>query len=228
LDVKVDNTDVVQDQAAASDTPSVETPTPSAEETQAPATFTAEQVATMMNERHSTLDKQVAERQKWLNLASMKIGELTEDKNKLQSSQVSDAALSAVDGGVDIARLRAELKEKELALKAQTDSQNWEWLGRQEVIEAAEKTAKDHAMLTIAAEFKVPLKSLQELTGDSIEQVRANAKVLAQLQPPAEQLPVDSGLNAGGATSNWEEIKALYAAGKLSHEEFAKHRDQPH
>ena len=226
-DVKDENTDAKQEQVTASATPSVDAQTPSVEGTQ-PAMYTEEQVNQKVNEKHSALDKQIAEQRKWLNLAQLNTDELAATKAKLaELEKIPDSALTSAEG-VDFAKERAKLHEKEVALQAKLDAANWDWLARQEVIEASEKATKEQKLAEIATEFKVPLDKLKDLPSDSIEQVRQNARVIASLQLPAEQIPVDSGINTVGAGANWEETKALYAAGKLSHESYIKARaNQP-
>lgn len=223
MDVTTENTDAKQDQATASDTPSVDVGIPSVEGTQ-PAMYTEEQVQKLVNEKHGALDKQIAEQRKWLNLAQLGSDELAATKAKLaELDKVPDSALTTAEG-VDFAKERAKLHEKEVALQAKLDAANWDWLARQEVIEASENATKEQKLAEIATEFKVPLDKLKQLPTESIEQARQSARVIASLQLPAEQLPVDSGIHTGGVGASWEEVKALYAAGKLSHEAYIKAR----
>lgn len=221
-DVEEKTKDANADQAAASLVPSSTNPTPSVE---GPVTYTEDQVATLVSEKHGKLDKQIAEDKKWLALATKELADSKVAKTKLaELMDTSDDALAKADGGVDVTKERAKLREMSATLTAQKESQDLEWLGRLELIEKADNMAKLVVISEAAKEHKIPVGKLMELSTETPEIIKANARVLASMQSPAAKGPVDSGTDTGKVITDRAQARKLYLAGKMTSAEFAKTR----
>lgn len=186
-------------------------------------TYTEAEVEAKIRERHSTLDRQIATQQNYLKIASKFDADLKEAKAKIRElTETPDAALSAVEGGVEITKERARLKELERQLGEEKEALNWIQLGRQAELEVADSVAREASLAAIATEFKVPLESLKALPTDSLEAIKSSARILAELQAPVPGMPVDSGTHTGGIPMTPAQANELFAAGKIPVAEWQK------
>ena len=139
-DVEEKNKDATVEQETASPMPSSTNLTPSVEET---VTYTEDQVVKLVSERHSKLDQKIAEQEKWLQMANTEIAKGKEARTKLaELMDTPDSELAKVEGGVDVAKERAKLREEMRTLTSQKEAHDWEWIGRQELIQKADDMAK--------------------------------------------------------------------------------------
>lgn len=221
-DVEEKEKDAIADQETASPTPSSTNLTPSAEE---PVTYTEDQVVKLVAERHGKLDQKIAEQMKWLGLANDEIAKGKDARTKLaELMDTPDMALTKVEGGVDVAKERAKLREMEKTLLSQKESNDWEWLGRQELLQKADDMARLIVISEAAKEHKIPVEKLLELSTETPEIIKANARVLASMMSPAAKGPVDSGTNTGKGLMTSAQSRAAYIKGDISAEEYAKTR----
>jgi len=221
-DVDEKERDASVDQVTASPEPSVPNLTPSAEE---PVTYTEDQVVKLVAERHGKLDKTIAEQRNWLALANKILSDERGAKAKLDElMSTPDEALAKVEGGVNVVEERAKLRKREQDLKAQKEAIDWEWIGRQELIQKADNMAKLVVLAEAAKEHKIPVEKLMELPCDTPELIKANARVLASLMKPNTNVSVDSGTNTGKGTMTAAQARSAFIRGDISAEEYAKTR----
>ena len=187
------------------------TPTPSTP----PETYTKEQVEKLVSERHSKLDKRIAELEK-VTAKSTKAVELAEKRAadaeaafvKAQKEK-DDADLEAIRDNPD-ALTQYQIKVRHRERDAELTRRERELIQREAEDEEAKQELLEFKQTKLASEIAskfegVDPATLTELTDGSAEKMELLAKKLGTLKVKKEEVPgspefkPDSGLTSGGA-----------------------------
>jgi len=227
----MDAQETKQDALPAGGQPSAEKQEPST-----PKTFTEEQVKKLVNERHSTLDKTIAEQKRLIDRLSGEKDDLSKAQGSLAEeleavkARIEDAELSKVKGDPGLLKLYQNQKDIEKRTKAL--AQKEQALTQKEVTLTAmereiAKVSVGARIAETAVSHKVSVEALeQELEDLGITDPARFNKVAERLAASkgnrtGEGLVTDSGLSVGGGGEPTQEQLE-----KMSMDEYKTYRDK--
>jgi len=128
------------------------------------------------------------------------------------------------DGGVDVVKIRSELREEKRRLEEERRN-----LGLEQLVHFDEKAKSDNVVRflkasEIANKHGITIEALMALNPDSEEQMETHAKTLASMKQPTQTMTVDSALGSGGGDMSWDKVKEAYAHGKISTKDYMEAR----
>ena len=183
-------------------------PSEEGQEPSTPPVYTQEQVERLIRERHSKLDKRIAEQDKV-------IARLNSDKEEREAMQTRVAELEKVieerdlDGirgnpdALKLYQLQRTSKEKEKELLAKGREINRREAQLQADSEVIRQLIRRTTLERIAKETGVDIKTLDELGIEDTEKLEKVAKLLSKNKtkaPETETITPDSGIASGGMT----------------------------
>lgn len=182
-----DATETTQDEA----TPSAESDEPSV------SVYTQEDLDKKVAERHSTLDKQIAEQSRLINLGGLAGQELEKAKalNKEQANQIEELVSNK---DIDVAKLMTEHKARVAEFEAHKRASDWEELGRTEEKQAMDRMSMFLYATKVSKEQNVSFDALIAAEPKTPEDVDRQAKVISMVTP-TPTMKIDSSLGTGAS-----------------------------
>lgn len=157
--------------------------------------------------RHSTLDKEIAVRDKYLGLAAWEKQGYTklESENKALREAEAKRREAAAKGDAeiyDIEEMRRQIEDGKRELEASRERHRWEQLEHHEFLEKANALSAMEALDGVAKEFSLTPEQKDQIfqlgakTPDEMRIYAQNfAKINSQAKPPSPK--PDSGVNTG-------------------------------
>lgn len=216
-----DGNDTQQDEVVERNTASEQ---PLAEGNQLPSVtvYTQEDLDTKIAERHSTLDKQIAEQNRLINLGGLAGRELENAKAKINELEEQNKELVGKQD-IDVAKVMADYKAKKDEFEKHKKASDWEELGRIEEKQDMERMALFLYASKVSKEQNVPFDALVAAEPKTPEDVDRQAKVISMVTPK-QTMTVDSALGSGGGDMSWDKVKDAYAHGKISTKAYMEAR----
>lgn len=178
--------------------------------------------------RHSTLDKEIAVRDKYLGLANWEKQEYAKLQEEIKTLKEAEGKRreSAAKGDVelyDIESMRRQLEEDKRELESSREKHRWEQLEHQELLEKANALSAIERLDAIVGEYKLTTEQREQLyqlgakTPDEMKVYAQNFATINAKEKPSTPKP-DSGVNTGvGKDMNispMEKAKRAYSKSK--------------
>jgi len=185
--------------------------------------YSEAEVEELVKQRHSKLDKRIAELEKQgseLESARQRAKE-AEDRAAQVQKQIEARELEGIKDDPELVKLYQ--RRKELDDKAKTLDARERELSRKELqikteSEAIAKTLRQSTISGIATKYGVEVKVLEELGIDDADRLEKVAKIIGKPKAQPETVKPDSGLSVGGGHPTNEQLD------KMSMADYAKWR----
>ena len=207
-----------QDALQGTGQPSVEKTSPSLE----PKTYTEKEVDKLIRERHSTLDKRIADLNKQLKLKEEEAGEVRSLKTKLAELEEEQERkeLAEAEGNPDLKRQiqdRKAFKQRQSDLEKRERELKAKELEHEEAIKAVTQYNLGKLAGEIVSKYPgIEAADLIELSDGSPEKMEKIAQRLSRKEAPG--LRPDSGISVGSGEPTIEQLD------KMTPEEYAEWR----
>lgn len=155
------------------------------------------------NQKHSKLDKGIADRDKYLRLAQYEIGQHQEKNAKLQGDL--DALIAKGEGGADIVKLRKQIQDEQIVLRKERDMFSLEKAQIEEDAKQLHSTKLSDLIEDLCtakeenpeqrAKLIANVKSFNPNTAEDVERIVGMLNV-----PPVVKTPEASTLGGGGGS----------------------------
>lgn len=199
---------------------------PSAVENQEPSVtvYTQEDLDKKVAERHSTLDKQIAEQNRLIGLGGLAGQELEKANARVNELEEMNKELVGKQD-IDTAKLMTTYKAKLAEFEVHKKTSDWEEIGRLEEKQAMDRMALFLYATKVAKEQNVSFDALIALEPKTPEEVDRQAKVLFAVTP-APTMKVDSALGRGGGDMSWDKAQAAYVKGEITTKEYLEAKEK--
>jgi len=184
-----------------------------------PQTYTPEQVAKLLSDTKAASGRELTKARQEAQGYKQQLDQHTTELGELQKQldEAKDARLKDEPEGVDILKLKREVREAQRKVASDRQQLESDWLTRVGEVETAKQQKRDLAILRVAAAKKVDVASLVALLDENCSegQIEERADILAaaSAETPTH---VDSGATTGGSKmpesakdkirAGWDEI----------------------
>lgn len=187
-------------------------------------------------DRHGTLDKEIAVRDKYLGLAAKEKEQhaRVQEENRSLKEAEDKRREAAAKGDVelyDVESMRRQLDADKRELETSREAHRWEQLEHQELFEKANALSALEALDSVVKEFDLTNEQKDQLfqlgakSPDEMKVYAQNfAKINLQAKPSAPK--PDSGVSSGGSSKSWDKIKDDYAHGRIKIDAYEEAREK--
>lgn len=184
-----------------------------------PQTYTPEQVAKLLSDTKAASGRELTKVRQEAQGYKQQLDQHTTELGELQKQldEAEDARLKDEPEGVDILKLKREVRDAQRKIALDRQQLDSDWLSKVGEVETAKQQKRDLAILRVAAAKKVDVASLVALLDENCSegQIEERADILAaaSAETPTH---VDSGATTGGSKmpdsakdkirAGWDEI----------------------